>query len=155
MVALVISLALWFVAKNVDTTVEVNEPTFIIGNVMTIEPIECRQAWLCVFNVTGEESILGRSVLVNIEGIRAATWGAVCNTEDHLGERATSFMWELLATADNVTLVRPYKVEGNPVIHGTILVDGVSIVRKMIDLGASLAPGERVNWCKPPKKIEV
>jgi hypothetical protein len=108
-----------------------------------------------VFNVTGEESVLGRSVLVHIRGIRAPAWGSACPEESELGEKSTTFMFELLATADNVTLVRPYKIEGNPAIVGMILVDGVDVVTKMINLGAAIAPGVRVNWCKPPRKYEV
>jgi hypothetical protein len=145
-----LAVGAWFVAK---TPVETDR--FVLGHVMSITPIECRQAWECVFNVTGVENILGRSVLVNIEGIRAPEWGSACSEEDELGERATSFMWELLATADNITLVRPYKVEGDPVIVGMILIDGENVVTKMINLGAAIAPGVRVNWCEPDRKYEV
>jgi hypothetical protein len=150
--ALSIALALWFGSRD-DTPVETRP--FVLGKVMSITPVECTQAWSCVFNVTGEESVLGRSVLVHIRGIRAPAWGSNCPEESELGERATTFMFELLATADNVTLVRPYKIEGNPAIVGMILVDGVDVVTKMINLGAAIAPGVRVNWCKPPKKYEV
>jgi hypothetical protein len=151
--AISIAIVLWL--GPLWWTSPVETKPFVLGKVMSIAPIACTQAWECVFDVTGVESVLGRSVLVHIRGIRAPEWGSACPEEDELGERATTFMFELLATADNVTLVRPYKIEGDPAIVGMILVDGIDVVTKMINLGAAIAPGVRVNWCKPPRKYEV
>ena len=155
--SLSIAMALWIMSKNMDmmnvTTEE--QPTFVLGKTMTLEPIDCYQPWECTFNVTGVENVLGRSVVVHIDGIRAAEWGAICAAENHEGERATTYLYEILASAKNVTLIRPYKIEGNHALIGRVLVDGVDVAQRMIDLGVAAAPGVRMNWCEPIRQIEV
>jgi hypothetical protein len=154
--ALCIAMALWIMSKNMNRMeVPEKEPVFILGKTMTLEPIECYQPWECTFNVTGVESVLGRSVMVHIDGIRAARWGAICTAEDNEGERATTYLFEMLVSAKNVTLIRPYKIEGDHALIGRVLVDGVDVAQRMIDLGVAAPPGVRMNWCEPTKEIEV
>lgn len=155
--SLSIAMALWVMSKNMDMTHVTTEerPTFVLGKTMTLAPIECYQPWECLFNVTGVENVLGRSVVVHIDGIRAAEWGAICAAEDHEGERATTYLYEMLASAKNVTLIRPYKIEGNPALIGRVLVDGEDVAQRMIDLGVAAAPGVRINWCESIRQIEV
>ena len=154
-VALIIA-SVWvvIVSENRDTP-DAEKPTFILGKTMTLEVIECYQPWRCTFNVVGVENILGRSVMVYIEGIRSAKWGAICGAEDYEGKRGTVFLYEMLAAANNITLIRPYKDEGNHALIGTVLVDGVDVAQKMIDLGVAVPPGVNMNWCKPIKETEV
>jgi hypothetical protein len=142
-------------SKNIDTPEPVEPLVFTIGKNLTLEPLECTQPWECAFNVTGVENVLGRSIMVHILGYNAPEWGAICTAESNSGEKATQYLWELLDGAKNVTLLRPYKVEGNPALKGRILIDGVDIARRMIDLGAAYPWAVRVDWCKPPREIEV
>ena len=152
--ALVIAIALWFFGglSRRDT---VEAPAFILGKTVALEVIECYQPWKCTFNVVGVENVLGRSVMVHIEGIRAAHWGATCSAESEEGQRATAYLYEMLASANSITLVRPYKVEGNYVLIGRILVEGKDAAQRMIDLGVAAPPGVRMNWCESVKKLEV
>jgi endonuclease YncB( thermonuclease family) len=153
-VMLSIAIVLWFSAKY--TTVPTpTVPTFTLGKTMELEPIECYQPWKCTFNVVGVENVLGRSVMVHIDGIRSPRWGATCAAEDYEGERATSYLYEMLASANSVTLIRPYKVEGNHALIGRVLVDGVDVARRMIDLGVAAPPGTRINWCESTRETEV
>ena len=87
--------------------------------------------------------------------IPAPKWGTICSAESEEGERATTYLFEMLASANNITLVRPYKNEGNPTLIGRVLVDGVDVARRLIDLGVAVPPGVRMNWCESVKKLEV
>jgi hypothetical protein len=153
--ALFIAIALWFMMRNANVVPVPAVPTFTVGKTLALQPIECYQAWKCTFNVIGVENVLGRSIMVHIEGIRGPMWGATCSAESEEGERATTYLFEMLASANSVTLVRPYKVEGNYVLIGRVLVDGVDAAQRMIDLGVAAPPGVRMNWCTATKETEV
>jgi hypothetical protein len=155
--ALFIAIALWFFGglSSRDTLDAPEAPIFILGKTIALDPIECYQPWRCTFNVIGVENVLGRSVMVHIDGIRAAHWGAICSAESDEGQRGTAYLYEMLASANNITLIRPYKIEGNHVLIGRVLVDGKDVAQKMIDLGVAAPPGVRMNWCESVKKFEV
>ncbi len=153
-VAICLAVGAWFVAKNIDFPPVAEAPT-VLGKTVELEPIECYQAWRCTFNVVGVENVLGRSVMVHINGIRAPRWGATCSAESDEGSRATSYLFEMLASANNITLIRPYKVEGGHELIGRVLVDGKDVAHRLIDLGVAVPPGVKMNWCKAVKNFEV
>ncbi len=150
-VMLGIAIVLFYTLNTAVHTV----PTLTLGKTVALEPIECYQPWKCTFNVVGVENVLGRSVMVHIDGIRAAEWGATCAAENYEGKRATTYLYEMLASANSITLIRPYKTEGNHALIGRVLVDGVDVARRMIDLGVAAPPGTRINWCESIREIEV
>lgn len=151
--SLAIATVLWFVTQQqVAPVLSIPEPP----TQMEVRPIYCSQAWLCTFDVVGIDEILGQSILVEIEGYWAPFWrGAWCLVEEQKGEKATTYLWELMQGAKTIVLVGPHKERGYPAIHGRLLLDGKDVAWKMIELGVASPPGVEVDWCAASKEMEV
>lgn len=150
--ATIIATTFWIIAHK-----QPMPPTQVSLTQMEVRPVRCPQAWICTFDIVGEDKkILGQSVLVSIEGYAAPTWiGAWCWVEEQKGEKATAYLWELMRGAKTITLVDTRKEWGFPAIYGRLLLDGEDVAFKLIELGVASPLGVEVDWCEEsPKEVE-
>lgn len=153
--SMLIAATLWVTARKQTMLVL---PTQASVTQMEVRPVRCPQAWICTFDIVGEDNkILGRSVLVSIDGYDAPTWkGAWCLVEEQKGKKATAYLWELMQGAKTIKLIDTRKERGYPAIHGRLLLDGEDVALKLIELRVVSPLGVKVDWCeKSPTEAEV
>ena len=147
--SVVIAVVLWLIATSLEPS--------IVGNILIVEPVICVQGNLCIFNVKGEENILGKQVAVYIHGYSAPQWqDAWCPVEAERGEKAATWLLEYMHNADNMAVVGAYKNPDSSIIEGRLLVDGYDVADWMIRMGLAAPLGIKVDWCEEsPRTMEI
>lgn len=162
MAAMVIATVLWFIAHDTVpvTPMPLPIPLFpapITENMMLVDLVRCETANFCIFNIKGEEGILGRNVAVYIQGFEAPkVKTAWCRVEAYRGVAARNALVARLLKGKVLAVVRAFKRPGSPLIEGKLLVDGEDVADYLIGLGVVIPVGIKVDWCvEPPREMEI
>lgn len=125
-------------------------------NTMPVELVDCYDSWLCTFNIKGNDSILGRNVLVEILGYNAPSVELGCYQGSYRAKKARSFLILTLRDGTNIELINPQKRGSNTTISAHVTVDGVDLGSLLITEDVAAPENMEIDWCEgPPKEFEI
>lgn len=135
-----------------DELAELNE--FVAPDkVLVVTGALCWEPYKCTFDVIGTDSVLGKNIDVTIMGYDSPLWaGAACEDEEWFGHQATDYLVELMNESDVMLLIRPLKLDRDPVIYSHLYIDGMDVMYLMVEAGYAVPFGEEVDWCEKASK---
>lgn len=126
-------------------------------DVYAVKVLYCPEADMCLMDLIGEPSILGKRVVLRVGDYQVPSiYRGRCSLESLKGYRATTFLEEMLRTAEVVLLINAHKAGLDPTLRGDLLVDGRDVTVLMFEMHIAVPKEAKVDWCEDiGRRIEI
>ena len=157
LVALFLALVLFSISHKPKEEKFSTAPPVLAPLAYVVKLGYCPEATMCVLNILGEPSLLGKQVAVLVGSYQAPSahhYG--CSLEQFRGEKAAKYLEETIRNANLAVLTNPHKTKGSPYLRGTLMLDGQDVTVLMFELNLAVPKGIKVDWCaKVSRGLEV